>query len=422
VTRALNWLAVGLLIASLILRSPPLFLATVLLALLAGVTALWDRYALAGVTYMRRLGALRMFVGDETRLEIEVLNAKPLPLAWLRIEDEFPAEMVLLKGRLHFSHKPMRRVLFNLLSLRFYERVRKRYDIKAEQRGRLQFGPAELCSGDMFGFRSQREYVPAVDYITVYPRLVPLTTFGLPSEHPFGDRKGRRKVAEDPLRIMGVRSYVVGDTLRHVHWKASARRGALQTKVFEPSASESAAIFLDVQTVPGHPGLIPHYLEHAICAAASILNYLTDARQAVGLYVNAMLSHRAGLVRLPPSRRPERWTEMMDVLAQLNGLHSAIMSRYLRAEMGSLPFGATIIVISAVVSDDLAASLLDLKRAGHPVVLLAVGDEPPALAPEGITCYWIGGKEAYQQLEHFDLVELISSPAAGPAWERRNAV
>jgi len=62
-TRILNWLTVLLFVVSIILQNPLLFLLAVLLALVALTTALWGRYALAGVTYARRFGAARLFVG-----------------------------------------------------------------------------------------------------------------------------------------------------------------------------------------------------------------------------------------------------------------------------------------------------------------------------------------------------------------------
>ena len=51
---------------------------------------LWGRYCLAGVSYARRFTTDRLFPGEETDFWIEVINAKPLPLTWLRAEDEIP--------------------------------------------------------------------------------------------------------------------------------------------------------------------------------------------------------------------------------------------------------------------------------------------------------------------------------------------
>lgn len=408
--RLLNWLTIFLFAASVLLRNPLLFLLAVLLALVALITALWARYALAGVTYTRRLGTTRMFVGEENDLWIEIVNAKPLPLAWLKANDEFPAELELVKGVLHHTHKQTRRMLTNLVSLRFYERLRKHYRFRAKQRGALEFGPLELSSGDMFGFQTKRDLLPKIDRLIVYPKVVPITALGIPAAHPFGEAKMVRRIAEDPLRLMGVRDYAPGDSPRTIHWKATARRGELQTKLFEPSAQRTSAIFLDIKTVPlGYFGYVPEYLELGITAAASVARHLLDLRESVGLYVNGSRRNEWELIRLLPSRRPARWLEILDMLAWLIDLPSARIEDYLRAEMTALPFGATVIVISSAVTEDLVITLSDLKLAGHPVALLAIGEEAPADMPEELLTYWIGGRQAYEHLAELDLASKVEA-------------
>lgn len=402
-TRTLNWLLVAAVLAALWLRDPLLAVLALLLGLLAGLTALWDRYALAGVTYVRRLDTPRLFVGEETDLTIEITNAKPLPLAWLKAEDEFPAEMSLARGRIHHSHKPTRRLLTNLLALRFYERVRKRYHLRAEKRGVLAFGPVELRAGDLFGFRRQEHVIERIDELVVYPRIVPVTTLSLPANYPSGDTATRRRIADDPLRTCGARPYVAGDNPRYLHWKTTARRGDLHSKIFEPGATPRTAIFLDVTTVHGMPGIVEEYLEFAIIAAASVARWLLDRREAVGLYSNTARRNSSELVRLPPSRRPERWTEILDSLARVIEIPSVALERLVRAELPALPYGTTVIAISATPDPALYAALLDVQRANHPVALLAIGETAPPDVPAELRCTWIGGRTAYRGLEELDL-------------------
>jgi hypothetical protein len=64
----LTRLAVILLLLSVVTRNPFVFLAFTLLVMVALVSNLWDRYALAGVTYARRLGTERLFVGETMKL------------------------------------------------------------------------------------------------------------------------------------------------------------------------------------------------------------------------------------------------------------------------------------------------------------------------------------------------------------------
>jgi uncharacterized protein (DUF58 family) len=403
VTRALNWLTVLLFIAAVWLRNPLLLLLAMLLMLVAGVTALWDRYALAEVTYTRRIATPRLFAGEETDLTIEIVNAKPLPLAWLKAADEWPDQITLQRGRLGDSWKPGRQLLSNMVSLWLYERVRKEYRLRADQRGVLEFGPAELRSGDMFGFRQQRQELTDPDLLIVYPRVVPVTALGLPAAHPFGDTKALRRLLEDPLRVSGVRPYAAGDSPRFIHWRATARRGGLQTKVFDPAAAHTTALFLDLRTLRDSPGIISDYLEYAISATASLARFLLDAREAVGVYANgAWRLAEALTVRLPPARRPAHWFDILDALARLSGYPTIPLDELLYAELSTLPVGATIIVISAAPREALSAALLDARRAGRPVALAAIGEKPPDM-PDEIPTFWIGGHEAYRHLKELDL-------------------
>lgn len=400
--KALNALTLLLFAASLVLRNYLLFLLGILLALVSGVTALWDRYALSNVTYTRRLGTARMFVGEETELCIEVVNAKPLPLAWLRVEDEIPNGIQIPKGKVYPSYKPTRCILASLLSLRFYERVRKHYRLRAMQRGAFELGPAELRSGDIFGFKYQEKTVANIEHLIVYPKVVPVTALGLPAAYPFGEHKTRFRASPDPLRIMGVRAYAPGDSPRFVHWKATARRNELQTKVFEPGAAHASAIFLNARTTD-RAGYVPEYFELAAIAAASVARHLLEAREAVGLYANTHRLGTGGLVRLPPSRRPDRWLEILDTLAWINCLATASFERMLQVEAAGLPVGAAVIAISAMTNDELIGTLLDLKQRGHPVTLLAIGEDAPGHLPDELEVYWIGNRATYRRLLEDDV-------------------
>src|SRR6266852_1274394 len=140
-SRAVRLIIVSLLVIAVLTKSPLLLLLDVLLVLVAGTSALWGRYCLAGVTYGRQFQTQRLFCGEQLELWVEIVNAKPLPLAWLKAEDEFPEDFAIERVELSSASKPHRRTLTNLLSLRWYERVRRRYHLTAQHRGAYDFGP-----------------------------------------------------------------------------------------------------------------------------------------------------------------------------------------------------------------------------------------------------------------------------------------
>ena len=117
--RGWAWALLGLAVVAVALRSAPLFLLALLLALVAGAAWLWLRVCLSGVRYTRRLERTRLFPGDEIRLAVELTNAKPLPLAWLRAEDEVPRALAIEPAHLAHSHRPGRQRLVNLVALRW---------------------------------------------------------------------------------------------------------------------------------------------------------------------------------------------------------------------------------------------------------------------------------------------------------------
>lgn len=371
------YVAIGALtLLSVLLRQELLLLISVLLWLVAGAATLWARYALVALTYRRHLGATRLYWGEETELRVEIVNAKPLPLPWLRIDDAIPASLNMTSQQLEEDESGTMRRLVTVLSLRWYERVIRRYRIRATQRGVWQLGPAQLRSGDIFGFDIRRLIDETPTTVLVFPRIVPVTALGLPARYPLGDLQTPRRVVEDPLRLMGVREYVQGDNFRHIHWKASARNQSLQTKLFDPSASQPIALFLNINTAEAfHEGYDLTLREFAITVAASLARHFWLEKKPVGLYSNTLIPGTLQHIRLRPRYHPEQLEQLLVAMAQINDIRGRWpLEVLLQMEAASLPYGATVVVITAVLNQRLEQTLLDLRRREYAVVLLTLGE------------------------------------------------
>jgi len=397
------WFALSgtLLVASVLLRNGLLFVLALALLLAAAVSRLWERHCLEGVEYRRRFNQTRAFFGEEVELAVEITNRKILPLAWLAIEDEIPAELAPLRGRTTPSHKAGRSLLLNLLSLRWYERVRRRYRIRCDARGQHTLGPAMLRSGDLFGFYHRDLAVEHEDTLLVYPRVVPITRLGLPAKDPFGDRRSRQWIFEDPLRTVGSRDYVYGDSPRRVDWKATARAQKLQVKVYEPTTTYRLVIFLNLNTFGGYwwwLGYDADLIELAIIAAASTASWAVENGYQVGLCANGNARLSDLKVKVAPSRDPEQLTRILEALAKVLPFATMPLEALLQLESRDLPYGATLVVVTAVLNDEIGAELLALKAAGHRVALLLIGDSAPKFAYNGIPVYRIGGEAAWREM------------------------
>jgi uncharacterized protein (DUF58 family) len=373
------------------------------LGLATGASALWARFCLSNVSYSRHLAHHQIAYGEETSLVLEFTNAKPLPLAWLLVRDRYPREVKLLTGEVrNITTVQTSALLINLLALSWYQRVTRTYRLRGEQRGMFEFGPAEISSGDMFGARKREQLQDGLDTLVVFPKIVPVEALGLPANRPMGEWRARRRVIEDPLRFSMVRPYTPGDNPRYIHWKATARTGHLQSKVFEPSDTLSLTIAANVATIPHGFGYVPDYLEYALSAAASLAIHALNERYMVGLCANSLGRTGNAWVRLRPSRHPEQATALLTALASLGPFRVIEFEKMLYDLRPFLPFGATVVAITAVTDEGIYEALLDLEQNGYPTLLLTIGDSEPQV-PEGLTAYYLGGTHAWQRLEALEL-------------------
>lgn len=399
------WLLVAVLICiiSIALHQVPLFLVALLFVLAGGASRLWNRFCLHRVEFRRNLSSNKVFFGEEVVYEIEVANRKPLPLPWVQIEDELPEQVTLLKGSPSSLHEG-RVTLNNIFPINWYHRIKRRYPMRCRQRGTYIFGPARISSGDLFGlFRKEVRY-DENDCLMVFPRLVTLEELGIPSRQLFGHIRLKSHLFQDPVLTAGVRDYRFGDSLKRIHWKSSARLRRLQTKIYEPTTTVDISIFLDTRTVPlPQWGNVPQLLELGIITAAAISRHALEEGFRVGLHANQLTLFSRGPVRVPHSQHADQLLHILEALAQLHQIESLPMSRFIRREAGKLPWGSTLLVISAQPGDDLMAALLDFKRLGRSVALVKVGGTPPEASVDNLAVYHVSGETPWEIVEEIDI-------------------
>ncbi len=402
----LRILFIGLVLAAgVVLRQVELVAVGTLLALVAAVSVLWGRYAIKHLEYTRRFDSPRILWGETTHLSISLANRKLLPLAWVQVEDEFPDrdKIQLLRGSLGYSHKPHRFILANLFALGWYQRVVRRYPIRGAYRGYHAFGPVTIRTGDLFGFFTAELVLDRVDYLTVYPRIVPLERLGIPARELIGELKARHSLQRDLTRVVGVRPYVPGDSRRQVHWRATARTARLQVKIPEPVTAPNLLIFLDLATFE-YPwqGVHPDRLELAIITAVALASAALEEGFSVGLYANGSLPESDQTLKIPPGRAPGQLAVILESLARIGSFPSVSLEALLRREARNLPWGGTIVVVTSVPTEGLAAGLWRLKRLGRPVALIIV-EAVGGMELPGIPVYRVTGSELWAELDRVRL-------------------
>ena len=365
--------AAALLVLGMATRQPALTVLATLVLLTAGVSWPWSGSSLHAVSYRRRLSATRVFGDESVTLGLELVNQKLLPLAWIEVEDELPDRIEPIDRRATASGDPTKQLLPYLTSLRPYERVAWTVTLRCPHRGAFAIGPTRLHSGDIFGFFRRDERTGRQDTLIVYPHVVPLPDLGIPPRSAFGDTRVPRALLVDPLKPVGVRDYRPDDSFRHVHWKATARVQELQVRVFEPTTVTQLGIFINLDSSGQYwRGLDTPQMEAVISAAASLATHAVEERHALGVYSNRLLAGSNRALRVPPGKGPEQLGRVLESLAKLSPFAIVDFPGHLRVETRSFPWGSTIVIVTAVMTPELAATLESLRAAGHRLVLVAI--------------------------------------------------
>ena len=313
-----TWIVVSFLIVILGITADEIVIALVGAAIFVTgwLARLWGWFALHRVEVDLSVSSSHAFVGETLRFQMRLRNRKMLPLAWLQVRTAMHEIFEPVDHQLEPSGQPLMRWLDRLTNLRWYEQLTWDYDIPLRARGYYRFGATRLRSGDLFGFfRRERQDVDEVA-VWVYPEVTPLDQLDLPLFRPLGEHRGGNPLFEDPTRLRGLRDYVPGDPLKRVDWKATARRGELVSRVYDPSSSPHVLLALNVATLPNAwQGYFGQVFERAVSVTASLAAAYADERHPVGLIANCTYPGHDATIRVPAGRADVQSTRILEALA-----------------------------------------------------------------------------------------------------------
>ncbi|MBI4202113.1 MAG: DUF58 domain-containing protein [Chloroflexi bacterium] len=394
------YVAIGLAVLSALLASIALLLVAILILILTAVTRLWVKYCLARVEYRHALSAYRAFTGEELSFTTELTNNKLLPMPWVQVRDEVPRYAAPLQGRLIVAPVHDRLILSTLVSMSWYHKLTRRYSILCQRRGHYYLGPVYIRSGDPFGMFSREIQLERDHLLSVFPRVLPLVLGRMPSREPYGNVRLRRSLIDDLTRPMGSREYVAGDSIRHIHWKSTARTGRLQTRVFDASTAPNYVVFYDVRTVePPLQGSRPHLLELGVLATTALANHALENDHPVGVYVNQTSRLTSRLLQVPPSSNPEQIIKILEIMAQVHPEESISLANLLAERTKTLPWGVTILVVAAVLDEGSLTTIIRLRQAGRSIALVKIGSDDGIAAARRIPTYTVSEANNWERME-----------------------
>ena len=275
----------------------------------------------------------RLFPGEKLTLTLWVQNHKFFPV-WVQVK------VWLDKVRPTFSTASD---LSGSCGLFWHQSARFSWPITALRRGCHRLGPPSIAAADIFGFYPrQRQEAPLE--IIVYPRLVALKPLAVAKRGLFG-MVGIKSPVQDPVYILGTRDYRYGRPARWIHWKASARHGRLQEKIFDPSEHLKVMLVLDLESFAVREDA--QALEETLEIVASLAVELDRQKCLFGFISNAQIDGGQS-PWLPIAGHRRQLPDLLELLARIKLAARSDLNTLL-SESRPLPWGTSAVVFTLAV-------------------------------------------------------------------------
>jgi uncharacterized protein (DUF58 family) len=298
--RGLLAAAAGLLIAARLFGSSELAGLAAAAAAAVGVAVL--SVGRAPMTYRgeRWLAPMRVAVGDPAEARLRFTNRGSVPMTATAVARDDHGQFAGESGCL-------------VPPLPAGAMAEAAYDLPTGRRGVASVGPLVVTVGDPIGLAERRLEVAGPARLVVHPRIRPV--LALPGSATRETRRGATHPTRSPQGddFFALRQYEVGDDLRRVHWRSTARLGDLMLRQDELRFGEVATVLLDTRPSAHRGDSFERALEVAASVAAALVE---DGRRlrfiTTGGFDIELDRTRSGASH---SRSEGKWAAILDHLA-----------------------------------------------------------------------------------------------------------
>ena len=210
--------------------------------------------------------------GDENPIVLKVGNGY-LFQAKIKIIDELPFQFQKRDFGLSSAFKSGEEKQFE-------------YFLRPTERGVYTFGSLNLFASSPISFLSRRFRVEASQEVPVYPSFLQLRKYDLIA---FSNRLfeyGLKKIRRigHTMEFEQIKDYVLGDDIRNINWKATAKRNQLMVNQYQDEKSQPIYSVIDKGRVMKMPFNGLTLLDYAINATLVISNVAIKKNDKAGMF------------------------------------------------------------------------------------------------------------------------------------------
>jgi uncharacterized protein (DUF58 family) len=213
----------------------------------------------------------RLSNGDENEVRIHIQNFYPYRIG-IQVIDEIP-------------HQFQKRDLCFELQIQPGDSKIISYHLRPVKRGEYSFGAVNVYVTSPLGLLSRRFRFSGDALVPVYPSFLQMRKYELMAISNRLTEAGIKKIRKvgQNMEFELIKSYVPGDDIRTVNWKATARRMELMVNHFQDERSQQVFSLIDKGRLMRMPFLGLSLLDYAINASLVISNIAIRKSDKAGL-------------------------------------------------------------------------------------------------------------------------------------------
>ncbi len=283
-----RFFALGLILIAFFLVSvfyPPVFNVAIGAFILSIAILLIDLFILfsskKGITG-KRIMASRFSNGDENAVRIVLQNHFKRSFT-LRVIDELPKQFQI------------RNFEYIIKKLEGGKSKAISYKLKPVTRGVYSFGYIHIFIKSRIGLIERRISLPAKADVAVYPSFHRLEEIEMLAFAKMRNKQGFKKIRRIGYNkeFEQVKDYIIGDEIKHINWKATARKNQLMVNQFQDEKAQHIYSIIDMGRNMKMPFNGMTLLDYSINACLALTNVILKNNDRAGLITYNRKVHSA---------------------------------------------------------------------------------------------------------------------------------
>jgi uncharacterized protein (DUF58 family) len=240
------------------------------------------------------------------------------------------------------------------------------YRISAPRRGTYVLGPILFRTTDLFGFHESSGEISVLDDVSVLPKMEKLGAIELRARRvgPWPGSIPSRKIGPG-TEFFELRSYMPGDDLRRINWKASAKSTRLMANEFEGEQVTDVLVVVDCSEGSMSRVFDFDVAELEVSLAASLCAQLIYQGNRVGLSVYSAVRTWVG-----PGFGKRQLLRLVNSLAVVTPGRASVPLKYAVESVivSVVPARSVILFISPLMGEETVDVIEDLTTKGYGVI------------------------------------------------------